>query len=446
MNVLFISYAYPPTNEVGAVRVARLCRYLPERGIVPTVLTVDAKYYEQQDASLEVPPGIPVERTRVLRTPLDFYGQRKRDQKPRESSQDAETVPTGRLRFAFARRQILALLQAPDPYWGWYLPAIRKGGEIIKDGKMSAIISSGPPWTCHLVARHLKKKFRLPWIADFRDPWMANPWRWIDDLPSWRDRLDHFMESSCLSNADVVTCVTEALREDFVARYPNLPQSRFVVVTNGVDGALPVSSRRRAQSSKTICLHLGSLYSSSLRRIDTFCQAVVDLVKAGTLNPEHFQIVFVGSESPSNEKVADSVAPELIRNHCIEFHKRVTRQESEKLLDGADVLLIFQGDHRLSLPSKFFDYLRTGKPILAIVEKGALSDMVEKTGSGTWVAPGDSTAIAQKLLEVLQFPAKSPEEIEPLFAQFHFRNLAGQLARLVQGLAVAPSSRAATQK
>jgi glycosyltransferase involved in cell wall biosynthesis len=428
------------------MRVARLCRYLPEHGIFPTILTVDARYYEQQDASLQVPPGISVERTRILPTPLDFCFPRKGDGKASESLQHAETIPTRRLRFAFARRQILALLQAPDRYWGWYLPAIWKGGEIIKDGKISAIISSGPPWTCHLAARHMKKKFRLPWIADFRDPWMANPWRWTDDLPSWRDRLDHFMEESCLRNADVVTCVTEALREDFVARYPNLPQSRFVIVTNGVDGALPVLSGRRAKSSKTICLHLGSLYSSSLRRIDTFCQAVVNLVKAGILNPEHFQIVFVGSESPSNEKVAEAVASELIRNHCIEFRKRITRQESEMLLDSADVLLIFQGDHRLSLPSKFFDYLRTGKPILAIVEKGALSDMVEKTGSGAWVAPGDTTAIAQKLLEVLQFPAKSPEEIEPLFVQFHFRNLAAQLARLVQGLALTSSNCAGTQK
>lgn len=428
------------------MRVARLCRYLPEHGIFPSVLTVDAKYYEQQDASLEIPLGISVERTRVLRTPLDFYARRKGDEKAREPLQNAETASSRRLPFAFARRQALALLQAPDPYWGWYLPAIWKGGEMIKNGRISAIISSGPPWTCHLVARHLKKKFHLPWIADFRDPWMANPWRWIDDLPSWRERLDHFLESSCLRNADAVTCVTEALREDFVARYPDLPQSRFVVVTNGVDGTLPVSIGRRAHSPKAVCLHLGSLYSSSLRRIDTFCQAVVDLVNTGTLSPDHFQIVFVGSESPSNEEVAGAVAPELIRNHCIEFHKRVTRQESEKLLDGADVLLIFQGDHRLSLPSKFFDYLRTGKPILAIVEKGALSDMVEQTGSGTWVAPGDSTAIAQKLLEVLRFSTKSSEEIEPLFAQFHFRNLAGQLARLVQELAVAPSSRASTQK
>jgi glycosyltransferase involved in cell wall biosynthesis len=446
MNVLFITYHYPPTTEVGAMRVARLCRYLPEHDIVPIVLTVDAGCYEHQDASIQVPSGIQVERTHVLRTPLDFYAQRKRNQKGREASHDAETVRDGRARFVFARRQILALLQAPDPFCSWYPPAIRKGREIIKDRNISAIISSGPPWTCHLIARHLKKKFGLPWIADFRDPWMADPWRWIADLPSWRDRLDHFMESSCLNHADAVTCVTDALRDDFVARYPQLPRSRFAVVTNGVDGMLPVQSARRAKSSKTICLHLGNLYSSRLRRIDMFCQAVVDLVHAGVVSPETFQVVFVGSESPSNEKAAEEVAPELIRNHCIEFHKRVTRQESERLLDDADVLLIFQGDHRLSLPSKFFDYLRTGKPMLAIVEKGALSDMVEKTGSGTWVAPEDSKAIAQKLLEVLQFPSKSPGEIEPLFAQFHFRNLAGQLAQLVQGVAVPSSNCAVTNK
>lgn len=416
--------------------MARLCRYLPEHGIVPIVLTVDAKYYDHHDASLQVAPEVPVERTHVLRTPLDFYRRYKRNGESTEAPADAETRRNGRLPFAFARRQILALLQTPDPHWGWYLPAIRKGVEIIKQRKISAIISSGPPWTCHLIARHLKKRFHLPWVVDFRDPWMANPWRWADNLPSWRDRLDHFMESSCLRNADLVTCVTEALREDFVARYPNLPQSRFVVVTNGVDGTPVVSSGRRARSSKTICLHLGELYDSGLRRIDTFCQAIVDLVKARTLDPQHFQILFVGAESPFSENTAETIAPELIRNHSIEFRKRVTRREAEELLDSADVLLIFQGSHRLSLPSKFFDYLKTGKPMLAIVEKGALSDMIEKTSSGIWVAPGDSSAIAQKLLEVLQFPAKSTEEIEPFFAQFHFRNLAGQLAELVEELTI----------
>ena len=98
--------------------VAGLCRYLSEHGVVPIILTVDAKYYGQQDASLQVPHGIPVERTRVLRTPLDFYPQRKRNQKPPESSHDAETVRGGHLRFAFARRQIVAVLQAPPEIAG----------------------------------------------------------------------------------------------------------------------------------------------------------------------------------------------------------------------------------------------------------------------------------------------------------------------------------------
>jgi glycosyltransferase involved in cell wall biosynthesis len=433
-SILFVSYAYPPTNEVGAMRVVRLCRYLPEYGIDPIVLTVDPRFYPSQDASVEAPRGIAMERTRVLCTPLDFYRRLLSNARSGPASPIFETQPGPSVRFSFARRQILALLQMPDSYWGWYFPAIRKAAEIIRNRKISAIISSGPPWTGHLIARHLKRKFRLPWIADFRDPWMANPWRSIEQLPSWRDRSDHWMESSCLHHADVVTCVTEALRGDFLVRYPKLPKSRFVVVTNGVDGTLPSSSLPRPRSSKVICLHLGALYRPGLRRIDTFCQALVDLVRDGKLSLENFQVIFVGSESPASERIAQQIAPELIQNHCIEFLPRVTRRESDLLLESADVLLIFQGNHRISLPSKFFDYLGTGKPMLAVVEKGALSDMVEKTGSGTWVAPGDPKTISQKLLEILQFPTKTAEEIRPILAQFHFRRLAGEFADLVRGV------------
>jgi glycosyltransferase involved in cell wall biosynthesis len=181
-------------------------------------------------------------------------------------------------------------------------------------------------------------------------------------------------------------------------------------------------------------LHLGELYNPSQRRIDTFCQALVDLVKSGKLDPTKFQILFVGSESPSSEIVAETIARELVRNKCIEFRERVTRQECEHLLDQADILLLFQGDHRISLPSKFFDYLKTGKPMLAIVENGALSDMIEKTESGLWVPVGDSTAIAAKILEVLKFPAKSCEQTDRLVSRFHFRKVAGQLAELARSL------------
>jgi glycosyltransferase involved in cell wall biosynthesis len=441
LNILFVSYAYPPTNEVGAMRVARLCRYLPEFGIAPIVLSVEPRFYPNQDASLEAPSGIPVERTPVLRTPLDFYRRLSSNARSGQPSPVVETQP----RFGFARRQILALLQMPDPYWGWYFPAIRKAGEIIKNRKISMVISSGPPWTGHLIARHLKRKFRLPWIADFRDPWLANPWRWIEELPGWRDWSDHWMESSCLNHADLVTCITEALREDFLVRYPKLPKSRFAVVTNGVDGTFPSSTLPRPRSSKVICLHLGALYRPSLRRIDTFCQALVDLARDGKLRAENFQVIFVGSESPASELTAQRIAPELIQNHCIEFRPRVTRRESDVLLECADILLIFQGNHRISLPSKFFDYLGTGKPMLAIVEKGALSDMVEKTGSGAWVAPGDSKAIAQKVLEILQFPTKTAEEVRPVLAQFHFRKLASQFADLARGVASSADSADAGQ-
>ena len=414
------------------MRIARFCRYLPEHGVLPTVLTVEEKYYDKHDDSIESPPGIEVVRTPVFPIPFNFGHDRKSEVKTGRRPLRSVKLRGPHSPLVFARQQILALSQAPDRFWGWYFAATRKGAQIINDRGMSVIISSGPPWTCHLIARYLKRRFRIPWIADFRDPWVANPWR---NLPCWRNRLDRSLESSCLRDADLVTCVTGALRDDFITRYPQLPQSRFAILSNGVDDAPQSSGTVLSKPSKIMLLHLGELYTTSERRIDTFCQAVVDLVESGKLDPTKFQILFVGSESPSSEIVAETIARELVRNRCIEFRERVTRQECEHLLDQADILLLFQGNHRISLPSKFFDYLRTGKPMLAIVENGALSDLVDKTESGLWVSPGDSTAIATRILEVLKLSAKSREEIDRLVSRFHFRKLAGQLAELARGLA-----------
>src|SRR5215469_18514560 len=74
LRILIVSFSFPPDAEVGGKRVARLCRYLPEFGIQPVVLTVDERFYHAVDRSYPVPEGIDLIRTPVMRTPLDWYG------------------------------------------------------------------------------------------------------------------------------------------------------------------------------------------------------------------------------------------------------------------------------------------------------------------------------------------------------------------------------------
>ena len=41
MKVLIVSFAFPPSNVIGAVRVGKLARYLDRRGHDVRVLTTD---------------------------------------------------------------------------------------------------------------------------------------------------------------------------------------------------------------------------------------------------------------------------------------------------------------------------------------------------------------------------------------------------------------------
>src|SRR5262249_40585852 len=129
---------------------------------------------------------------------------------------------------------------------------------------------------------------------------------------------------------------------------------------------------------------------------------------------------------------AQRVAPELVRNSCIEFRPRVPWDDAQRFLDKADILLIFQGDNHLSVPAKFYEYLRTGKPIFAMVKQGELSAMLNATSSGVWADPRDSKDIASKFVDVLNMPTRSLEEIDSLAELYHLRSLTKRLASWIR--------------
>ena len=434
IKVLFLSYAYPPVSAVGGLRVSRLCRHLPDYGITPVVLTVEQPLQEGSNSTMPLTSEVRIEKAGLLMTPLDLYRRWSIRRRPSQLSSEGSSrsdIPRSK---TFVRRHLLALLQIPDMYWGWYWPTIRISKRLLEREQFSAILSSGPPWTCHLIARHIKKKYRLPWIADFRDAWTLDPWRFQNE-PRWRKNIDRWLESSCLRYADLVVCTTDAIRNRFVAANPALRSSKFVTLTNGVDESIPRPISPMPRADKRLLLHLGSLYGGS-RRIDTFCQAIVDLVSAGKLDPTSLTVLFLGVEGSLSEisSMAARIAPDLVQKGLLEFRPRVSWSEGQQVMMQANTLLIFQGDHNLSVPAKFFEYLQTGKPILAIVNKGALSDIMEGTASGLWVEPDNATEIAKKLLEILEWSPRSFEEIQRSIQPYQFPFLAKRLANWISEL------------
>jgi glycosyltransferase involved in cell wall biosynthesis len=154
-------------------------------------------------------------------------------------------------------------------------------------------------------------------------------------------------------------------------------------------------------------------------------------VHAGRLNPAEIKVLFLGPVDPSIVASAQQEAPELLQNKCIEFRPRVPWEEGQKILDSANVLLIFQGSHP-GITAKFYEYLHTGKPIFAVAKDGDLTQMLKTTGSGIWADPKHPVGIANKFMAALDLPVRSPDEIQQLAQLYHFRSLAERLAGMIR--------------
>ena len=421
MRVLIVSHTFPPDSAVGGLRIARLCRYLPECDIHPFVLTVEDRVYESVDPSMVLPSNLKVIRTGSMSTPLDWY--RRLIQHRRSQTGDVGKVQGRGPNSSLARQHLLAMLSFPDRYWGWYLPALKAAGELIRTDKVEAVFSSGPPWISHLIARRLKLTHKLPWMADFRDPWAhLLPEK---RSPGWFQRLSERLEERCIGSADLVICNTDRLREAFQNHYSVEAPSKFRTLTNGFDDS-DAYATAAAPAPKRLFLHLGSIYG--LRRIDTFLEAISQLTRSGQLDPDSFQLVFQGEIDSDYITQAEAICPELLRKRCLEFRPRINRNQAQQVLASADRLLLFQGSHELQVPAKFYEYLQTGIPIFAVTEPGALTDLLQETDSGIWASPSNSNEIAERFLKFLEMPRRSPESLRlDINGKFQYRQLASRL-------------------
>ena len=336
----------------------------------------------------------------------------------------------------------------------------------MRQERIDAIVSSGPPWTAHLIGRRLHKEFRIPWLADFRDMWTLDDWRF--EFPDWRNRLDRRWESDCVRRATRIVCTTQAARDCMAQAYPAFA-GKISVLTNGFDpfgtsglglatfgnsdlgfgisnpnsGSVQASENPKSQipnSKSLLLLHLGRLYIG--RRVDTFCRAIQKLMRAQNISASQLKVLFSGSVDPEILAQANEAAPELIRDHVIEFSKRVPWQEALKQQEQADLLLIIQGTHRFAIPAKLYEYLPTGKPIFAVVAPGALSEMLAELGAGVSAGRDDADAMAEAIGSALRLPVRTLEQQEKILRRFNYRCLAQTFAGWIAEAAGARTNRA----
>jgi colanic acid biosynthesis glycosyl transferase WcaI len=131
--------------------------------------------------------------------------------------------------------------------------------------------------------------------------------------------------------------------------------------------------------------------------------AVLDAAKLLKRNSLSLQILIIGSGTEM-ESLAARVSKEGITNVKVLGRRPIS--EMAGIYRVADALLVHLKPDtlsRVSIPSKTFSYMASGKPILMAVE-GEAGDFVESTGCGIKVQPGNPPAIAEGILYILNLP------------------------------------------
>ena len=171
-KVLIITYYWPPSGGAGVQRWLKFAKYLSDFGWEPIIYTVENGEYPVLDYDLldEVPKGITVLKTPIWE-PYSIYKKftgRKKEDKINSGFLSEKKNPKLLEKLSIWIRGNLFI---PDARKFWIKPSVNFLTNYLIDNPVDIVVSSGPPHSSHIIALKLKEKNKLPWLADFRDPW-----------------------------------------------------------------------------------------------------------------------------------------------------------------------------------------------------------------------------------------------------------------------------------
>ncbi len=434
-SVVFVAYYFPPDGGGGTQRVAKFCKYLPEFGWQPVVVTRPEPgtrgSWDPRDESLLGEIG---ERTVVLR---------------------AAAQPAPRRRWTRFDA---------DP--GWIAAATEAARRAVAEHRASAVVVSMSPFSLWRCGRELERSCGVPVVYDLRDPWALDGWRsyrsrleWAADLRAMRETLAH---------AGGVIANTEESRRAIASLVPGLEERRLAVIPNGFDAADFEKAPGAAPGGDGVLrlLHSGTPHNyvlypprgprGLLRRLLEFrpepirtsgrtfrhvLAALRELRRRGERSAAPLRFVHVG---PADEATRRCVAESGVGD-AVELAGYRSHDETIAQVLGADALFLPlhdlpPGRRSLIVPGKTYEYLASGRPILGALPPGDARDLVLRSDRGFAASPCDEPALAAALRDLLErldagaFRSRAaPAWLSGVERRELTRSLAGFLERVAGG-------------
>ncbi|MDA1264753.1 MAG: glycosyltransferase [Planctomycetota bacterium] len=437
--VLFLSYYFPPLGGAGVQRSAKFVRYLPELGFTPTVVAGPAEgrgRWEPTDQVLagEIPAGIEVFRPGA--TPAGLGGSSR----------------------------LTRLVGGLSPWSTWWQAALlATAREAACAHPPEVILATLSPFEGLTSALQLGDELERPVVADLRDPWALDE---VQVYPTaWhRARERRRMGGQLARCAAVIMNTPEARRAALDAF--GLDPARVHCITNGYDAEDFEGSRRERSDDRFRIVHTGYLHTaralaharrSPMQRrfggelcpVDFrgrshlfLLQAIEALARRDADLAGKVELRLVGMTSPADREAAraSAVANQVTELGYQDHHASVSE------LVNADLCFLpmhaLPPGHRARIvPGKTYEYLASGRPILAAVPEGDARDFVVAAGGGDVVDPLDVEAIASALEARLRAAPEFPRDLSAQVTRFERRALTERLSEVLRQACAVTRSR-----
>lgn len=334
-KILFIDYMFPPL--AADWRGVALAKFLPDFGWRPIIVSAAESVSYDKDYSLlkEIPEGTEVHRV----------GHRE---------------PSGKLSrvWQFLLNNLRLNYTFPDYYRSWCPPAVQEAKKILHNEKIDLIYSASPPFTTAFVAMKLNREFGIPWVADFLDGWAVNDFlsasleqsliRPLRDCVKFRIRRG---EENIVKTASRTVVISWHVKQR-LGELHQVEGTTIEVVNDGFEESVFEGlSARPLYPDKLTIVFLGSFYAPFKEPVTKFLKVVNEINKEA-------EVVFIGRGAAAMQAVTKAEATYILN---------LPRKKALAFALGSDFLFVVMPPYAKWIPTKIYDYLRLGKPILALV-------------------------------------------------------------------------------
>ncbi|MDB4533887.1 glycosyl transferase family 1 [Vicingaceae bacterium] len=376
-KVVIITYYWPPMGGGGVQRWLKTTKYLREFGWEPIIFTTENGEASVVDEGMlkQIPEGV-----ETLKVPIwePFGLYKKLTGKKKGEKLTPGTVTEKKASFTQKLSVwIRGNLFIPDARMFWIKPASKSLNEYLKNNKVDAIVSTGPPHTTHMIALNVIRKNKIPWLADFRDPWTNIDFYDKLKLTNWADKTHKRLELEVLNKADQVVTVSWSWAEDFKKISDRMP----MVITNGYDPADFVTAGSVPLDKKFTITHAGSLNDD--RNPHSLWKALYQMSKDVKGFAVDLEIKFIGQVAPIAIQELTSFGLDKNLNLIENLpHKEVISE----IIKSQLLLLPLNDTPNIDgvVPGKLYEYLGAKRPIVCIGKPdGDAAKIIEETSGGS---------------------------------------------------------------